>query len=229
MTTLTPANEQVPTGIHRPAPVALFTRPAPFDGTGRIDIWLRKMRTFVRSVHPGCDEDTFANSLTTNMAGTADQWVQMQLNDDMAIKFSSTEFIQRLTQEFTPFADAAHAEAELRALSQTTTVRAYANEFQSITSRVPNMSDDDQRRWFLHGLFEKIRKPVEIACPQTYNDAHQHALAEDIDFSVSIQHTVSAPCHAPAPPPHDPLAMDIDAFQAPHLNHLSDGECNCLH
>ncbi|KAJ1899993.1 hypothetical protein LPJ66_001766 [Kickxella alabastrina] len=93
MTTLTPANGQVPTATQHPVPVALFIRPAPFDGTGHIDIWLCKMCTFVHSVHPGCDEDTFANSLRTNMAGTADQWVQMQLNDDMAIKFSSTEFI----------------------------------------------------------------------------------------------------------------------------------------
>ncbi|KAI7833977.1 hypothetical protein BX661DRAFT_67123 [Kickxella alabastrina] len=110
-----------------------------------------------------------------------------------------------------------------------TTVHAYANEFQSITSCVPNMSDDDQHRWFLCGLSEKIRKPVEIARPQTYNDARQHALAEDIDFSVSIQHTNSASHHVPAPPPCDPLAMDVDAFQAPCLNHLSDGEHNHLH
>ncbi|KAJ1901443.1 hypothetical protein LPJ66_000771 [Kickxella alabastrina] len=215
MAALTPANGQVSIATWHPAPVALFTHPAPFDSTSHIDIWLDKMHMFVCSVHPGCDEDTFANSLTTSMAGIADQWVQMQLNDDMSIKLSSTEFIQHPTQEFTHFADAGHTEAELCLLKQTTAVCVYVNDFQSTTSRVPNMVDDDQCHWLLHGLSEIIYKPVKLTCLQTYNDVCQCALAEDIDFLVPIQSTVSAPCCTPAPPPHDPLAM-MSTFSRHH-------------
>ncbi|KAJ1876352.1 hypothetical protein LPJ66_012338 [Kickxella alabastrina] len=84
------------------------------------------------------------------------------------------------------------------------------------------MTDDDQRRHFRRGLKPSIKHAVDMGAPTTLTEARRLAIVASTDYTELIK--TRAPPHTPAPPPRDHTAMDIDAFQTPRLNRLSDGE-----
>ncbi|KAJ2817723.1 hypothetical protein FBU31_006126, partial [Coemansia sp. 'formosensis'] len=174
---------------------------------------------------PGATDENKKIAIFTNLTGAALTWVKSQVDPETNIPIGTpAEFGNCLVTRFTPYADTRKAEAELEHLVLKTTVSEYIKDLTAIVSRIPNMNDADQRHRFTEGIKKKsIRRAVDRANPATFDEACRAALIEDLDFVTAAAAATSAPR-----PPANSNAMDIDAFQTPRLNKLTDQECAYL-
>ncbi|KAJ2811076.1 hypothetical protein FBU31_007850, partial [Coemansia sp. 'formosensis'] len=201
--------------------VQLARRPDAYSGDGCVEEWCLLMFMFITASEPGATDENKKIALFTNLTGAALTWAKSQIDPETNTPIGTpSEFANRLIARFTPYADACKAEAELEHLVLKTTVSKYIKDFTVIVSRIPNMNDDDQCHRFTEGIKKKsIRCAMDRANPATIDDACRAALIEDLDFVTAATAATSAP-----KPPANSNTMDIDAFQTPRLNKLTDQE-----
>lgn len=205
-------------------PSGLYRRPEPFDSSGNIKEWLQLMRFFIQGQKPTASQEEIATAVITNLGGAARTWALSQLNNG-SLTTTPEVFLENLVAEFTPYADERQAEADLEKLKQNGSVSEYIAIFQTLIVRISNLGDQEKRRAFLRGLKPTIRKAVDRANVNSYDDARKAALVEDTDYNrgsgalPQVQNRTSTNI-----PATNPDAMDIDAFRGPSLKRLTPQE-----
>ncbi|KAJ2820299.1 hypothetical protein FBU31_005270, partial [Coemansia sp. 'formosensis'] len=194
--------------------------PEPYSGVGDVNAWLNLLRLHVRLNHPGYTPDDFAEQIVLNLSGDALKWAMTHLTSDGKIAISTDDFIAELKANFTAYNDKQLAESELSRLRLTSTVQAFITAFNQVCLRIPKMTDDEKRRHFTEGLSPSLQRIVNMANPSSFVDACKSALTQENTY-VSRASTSASATTRPTPPV-DNNAMDVDVFQAPRLNKLTD-------
>jgi hypothetical protein len=109
------------------------------------------------------------------------------------------------------------ARDEISVLRQTRSVKAYADEFQTLLIQIPNMGPEDQLDRFIRGLKDKVRIELELREPTTLAEAIR--IAEKLDMIMfgaraprQDHHQVMMSHHQPY---QGPAPMEIGSVHVP--------------
>ena len=81
------------------------------------------------------------------------------------------------------------ARTKIHGLRQTTSVKAYADQYLALSSEIPGRTDADLKHGFIHGLKQHIKEWVEQVNPPTFDDARR--VAHEADSSTFQPHSRS--------------------------------------
>lgn len=102
------------------------------------------------------------------MAGSARQWFQWLYSTDQLTHWD--DFVRKLELRFGPSSFVNH-EASLFKLKQSTTVTAFLDDFECLSTRVTGLSQQSLLNCFLSGLKEEIQRELYLLKPSNLHDA----------------------------------------------------------
>ena len=218
-------------------------KPATYDGRTDPEIWLFNVDLYFSATGIVMDfhKITYADTLlrgdalvrrkTITLPPTWAEWKALIISAHQAVNPSET------------------ARDRLARLRQTTSVRAYAGLFRTVTLAIPTITDEEKKDRFIRGLKPKIMNELKVKSPATFDEAVQMAVRLDAlgmwnpgdfpplgttgessqDSSYDAPYDISFDPSADGPTPMDlsvinrPSAATCDPRPAPRT-HLTDRE-----
>jgi len=220
----TEMSEPFATNILRPS------APPIFNGSTNVRQWITRLNIFFKA-YGAVDEETKFNFACSLLDGPAIDWwlfVQSEMAEGNRNSFVSyTEFVEELTNYFTPYSDIASAEKELAEIRQIGSVADYTKKFSQIMVRIHDMSDGERRRCFIRGLRPNTQKEIYRQCPKSYKEACRIAqLFDHASFQLFPQSKpvfrqfVSSPQNQAT----NGSRMEIDQINTNHPKRLTEAE-----
>lgn len=175
--------------------------------------WLEQLERYCkRTTLPPTE---WTSAAIDHLRGTALTWFRMShLRETTPWDAFKTEF----TKEFKPSDHEHSILMELRDLKQASVkeISAYINRFRDLALQLDNPADDMLREYFIAGLVEKTQIQVQIANPDTWQEAVK--VAERINGVYARALAKSKPTYMTTPtpnqsalPPAEP--MDVDSMR----------------
>ncbi len=154
-----PRNSFLPPGIK--APTIDF-----FDGKQQKSVrpWLQRTRSILKLMGLNLDSPNCVTFVSSFLTGPAQTWFSSEADRaaygmaDSAGFSTFDDFATALMRHLGDPNPEDKARKNLRSLKQTTSVKAYADEFQRIITYLPNRDADDLRFDFIYGLKPKIQE-----------------------------------------------------------------------
>ena len=205
--------------------------PPPFNGKGNVVHWVTRLRSYFRA-HNATDQNIQREFFISLLEGPALDWYLHTiacLADGSLGEYESMKAVFHDFQSFfSPVNDKYQAESELSRLRQQDSVKQYIEQFYEVTIRIPDMTNQDKRRWFLHGLRPAIRRELQRNSPETLESAQKMALVYDTSFTMTPRQSQGPnPVFSrSSPPANGPTPMDVDAVRVP--GRLTDAERDYL-
>ncbi|KAH7692130.1 Retrotransposon gag domain-containing protein [Dioscorea alata] len=145
------------------------------------------------------------------LIGSARQWFQWLLATDHLTTWE--DFVRKLELRFCPSSFFNH-EASLFKLKQKTTVTAFLQDFECLSTRVTDLSQHSLLNCFLSGIREDIQRELYILKPNDLHEAVGMAKLIEDKFAAAKLNSIrpSFPWPAPLPPPstvHRPVSLPI--------------------
>ncbi|XP_039118795.1 uncharacterized protein LOC120254848 [Dioscorea cayenensis subsp. rotundata] len=128
------------------------------------------------------------------MSGSALQWFQWLHTTDQLHHWD--DFVRKLELRFGPSSFANH-EAALFKLKQTSSLTAYLQEFESLSTRVVGLSQQSLLNCFLSGLREDVQRELYILKPASIHDAVGMSKLVEDKFQASRSAASRALFHRP--------------------------------
>lgn len=178
------------------------TKPGTYDGRDDPELWLYSVDLYFA-----------AASVTTNLAKIA--FADALLRADALVWRRTTMTPNEwdvwkalLISAFQPVNPSETARDRLARLRQTTSVRAYASLFRTVTLLIPNITDDEKKDRFIRGLKSKILNDVKVKAPPTFDDAVKLAVRLDSLDTWRPPSFTSRVSHS------DPMDVDVNAIDS---------------
>lgn len=149
------------------------SKPATYDGRSDPELWLYGVDLYfaAASITEDFYKISFADALLRD-----DALVWRRTIDAPAMWDEWKAFIISAFQPINPTETARDSLARLR---QTSSVRAYASLFRTVTLLIPTITDDEKKDRFIRGLKPKIMSDVKVKAPTTFDEAVQLAVRLD--------------------------------------------------
>lgn len=184
-----------------------------------MDTWLFQVNLYFAVLSQASDKDKILFT-AGYLTGPAATWWQLQCQGlpPGTLPASITtwaDFSNALKGQFTPVNQVRIARDQLANLKQITTVKRYVNEFNTLSLKIPDLSDVERIDRFLRGLKPKVRAEVELRSPTDFSAAC--SMAERVD-------TLCFPSHSAGYPPSNnfssstyrssgPTPMELDTMK----------------
>jgi Retrotransposon gag protein len=197
--------------INDPSDAPLY-KPSTFDGTGGAEMWIDQLELYFQ-INPTTNELKRILSAVSLLRGDAFNWFRALQRSSQDFVFPNwATFRAEFLAQFVSITDVQIAEMDLAKLTQTGSISEYDRVFRNVTLRIPDMTDQEKRRWFIRGLKPNTQRELVRQKPSTYADACKAALIFDKTTYGLFQHL-----HRPtAPRPYvaNPDYMQIDAVNS---------------
>lgn len=203
--------------------------PERYDGTRStkvIENWLASVEKYLRLSQYKYTPDlwpTYASSLFTGNAAT---WWRRLEAAKVTIE-SWEQFKHKVLEEFRPRNAQRAARDRLAALTMTSTVSEYLNEFQDLWLEIPTMTEDEAYDRFWRNLAPKVHTDVmKPDHPATFDELAQRALSWEAAEATeqAITNGLPRPETRVSPsivsPANNGVApMDLDVLRSQHSTH----------
>ncbi|XP_061362213.1 uncharacterized protein LOC133305961 [Gastrolobium bilobum] len=125
-------------------------------------------------------EETKVALAGLKMEGMAASWFQWTFNNGKARAWS--DFVSALRQRF-GMSGFTNLKGALSKLTQTSSLRAYIQQFEALVNQIPELDDDLLMNFFVSGLQSELRSAVQLKEPISLHQAIQLAMAYDDHFT----------------------------------------------
>lgn len=169
-----------------PAPVTKLKIPKPPETNGRQPTpvnWCHKMETYLTAEGANLNSPSTVAIAAAYFKDSALNWYRQHeqaVTAGKAQPYSSwDEFKKAFIARFTPVDPEVDARERLDRLTQTRSVFAYAQEFNTYMLELPHMDENDRIHRFIRGLKPEVRIHVKLQQPTTLHDAVELAIKAD--------------------------------------------------
>lgn len=167
-------------------PVVKLKIPKPPETNGRQPSpvnWCHKMETYLTAEGANLNNSSTVAIAAAYLKDSALNWYRQHEQAVAAGKaqpYSSwEEFKKAFIARFTPVDPEVDARERLDRLTQTRSVFAYAQEFNTYMLELPHMDENDRIHRFIRGLKPEVRIHVKLQQPTTLHDAVELAIKAD--------------------------------------------------
>jgi hypothetical protein len=149
------------------------SKPATYDGRSDPELWLYGVDLYfaAASIIVDFSKISFSDALLRNDALVWRRTIDAPATWD--------EWKALLISAFQPINPTETARDRLARLRQTSTVRAYASIFRTVTLLIPAITDDEKKDRFIRGLKPKIMNDIKVKAPTTFDEAVKLAVRLD--------------------------------------------------
>lgn len=149
------------------------SKPATYDGRSDPELWLYGVDLYFAAASVTLDfsKISFADALLRD-----DALVWRRTIDAPAMW---DEWKALIISAFQPINPTETARDRLARLRQTSSVRAYASLFRTVTLLIPAITDDEKKDRFIRGLKPKIMNDIKVKAPTTFDEAVKLAVRLD--------------------------------------------------
>lgn len=191
-----------------------------FSGAPKADVaeFVFKARSYLAAMNTN-DEDVRTAAVVNKLTDAASTWYRARcagLPPGTRPDATAADLLTAIEQEFTDPNRVRRARNALDALTQTTSVKAYADQFRRIMLDIPtqDMTQAERLHKFFHGLKPHIRTAIVLHEPFASWE-HMSRTADRLD---AVQHHVRTTAMSSAggggAPSVGPVPMQIDALRA---------------
>lgn len=167
-------------------PTSKLKLPKPPETNGRQPTpvnWCHKMETYLAAEGANLSSSSIVTVAAAYLKDSALNWYR-QHEQAVAVGkaqpyASWDEFKKAFIARFTPVDPEVDARERLDRLTQTRSVFAYAQEFNTYMLELPHMDENDRIHRFIRGLKPEVRIHVKLQQPTTLHDAVELAIKAD--------------------------------------------------